>query len=184
MLRIFRRIRFRYAAVISAIATLSGIVSAMGLPPTPPFMRPFAADKKGEVIETVVQIKEHRNYYFMLVFEAGDASTRGKVDHLLAENYIDETRRVRQREPGVLHLQVWELSNGGDRLIAERNCRGYEGGGYGGSFIEARFVSLKLLPGKYRVRVKSLRGIEGLSALPVQVNFSIGYHPNSTPIKN
>lgn len=185
-MKILRKLRLRHATVISAIATLSGIVIAMGLPPTPPFTQPFAAHEKGAVIETVVRIREHRNYYFMLVFDfkAGDVATRVKIEDLLSENYIDEKKQWRQREPRLLHLQVWEFGENGERLVSEKKCRGYEDSGAGNSSVEARFASLKLLPGKYRVRVESLSNIVGFSNLPVQINFSIGYHPNSTPITN
>lgn len=186
MMEILRRLRLRHAAAISAIATLSGMVSAMGLPPAPPFTQPFAAHEKGAVFETVVRIREHRNYYFMLVFnfKAGDVATRVKVEDLLSESYIDEKKQWRQREPRLLHLRVWELGQNGESLIADKKSRGYEDSGAGNSFVEARFASLKLLPGKYRVRVESLSDIAGFTNLPVQVNFSIGYYPNSTPIKD
>lgn len=180
MRRTFRVLSLPSAAVVAFIA--SGIVSAMGLPPTPPFTRPFAADKQGTVFDTDVRIKEYRNYWFMLVIKAKDAQTLGKAEGLIAQNYVDANGRVRQRDPGVLHLQIWEKTGTVERLLVEKICSGYEGGGYGEHFVDLRFTSLKLHPGLYRVRVESSRGIDGIAQLPVQINFAIGYHPNSTPI--
>lgn len=180
--KILRRMRLHCAAALVAASALSPVSKAMGQLPTPPFMRPFAADKKGSVIETEFQIREHRNYYFMLVFDVKDMPTRSLVENLLSERYVDEKRQWQQREPRLLRLQIWEQVKGSERQVDDRQYRGYENSAAGSMFVEARFASAKLPPGRYRVRVESLSNIDGFAALPVQISFSIGYNPKSTPI--
>ena len=48
---------------IAVSVALPGCAYAQSFQPVPPFVRPFAADKKGSIYEAIVLVKEHRNYW-------------------------------------------------------------------------------------------------------------------------
>lgn len=175
--------RRRFAAALASVLCLPRWTFGMGLAPKPPLSIPFAAHRKGEVIETELRILEHRNYEFDLVFRFRhlDEDDRRRVEKLLGDDYKNIYGQYQLQNQVVLSLRIWAANPAGNQSVFDRILENYEsGGGTGGFFTTRRLEKVRLRPGLYRLRVESLQDVPALATVPIE--FHVGWSYNTQPL--
>lgn len=192
-------VRRRIVAALGVLVSTPVFVHAKGLTPTPPLTMPFAANKKGEVIDINLRVKEHRDYMFVLRFgirgrapdkpnvverltrhKEGDPEDRRRVERLINESYFDAQGRFRRRNELLLTLRVVDIGADQIRTVFDEKIDRYLGGGHGGKTLYRDIATVILKPGLYRVRIESLQDVPALDSVPIE--FSVGWYPKSGPI--
>lgn len=155
-----------------------------GVPPKPPLIVPFEAQKAGSTFTTELQVVEHRNYEFALLLKPKKGANIEEVKRLI---------ELAEGEPGYkngkplsygisipLKLKISVIESSGEKLIYDKEITKEQMISAGGMGIEKVIDSIELRPGRYRISVQSLKDIPELVSTPI--TFGIYGWRNSNPI--
>lgn len=175
--------RRRFAAILASLLCIPQFALGMGPVPTPPLVLPFAANKKGEVIDITLRVKEHRPYKLELHFrhKPNDWKDQARVGLLLSELHDEQGRRQLSNQI-VVHISVADVGTDPHRTIFERRIDSYEGGAIGGDRVFKTIATVKLKPGLYRFQIEALNDAPALDGLPIE--FHIGWYAKASPIND
>jgi hypothetical protein len=160
-----------FCAAVTILPCLSACTKDT-YPPTPRIVLPFAVQKAGTTVETEMRIVEHHDYIFSLCFtyKEGDQADRARVKKLVGNNHKDGDPGI----PTPLKLKVSVIEPAGERVIVDKEVLELRLRSWGGGWFEKHIDYIKLMPGNYRVSVKSLKNVPELAG--ESVFLTIGFH--------
>lgn len=167
--------------IILTLLPLLAACSNEAQPPKPPLKLPFAVQKAGTKIETELLVAEYREYIFSLQFLfKGDDEDRKRVKKL-----VGEARHVKNGDPGVptpLRFTINVIDTTGEHPIRDQVIPELRLISWSGNSFDKLIDYVVLKPGRYRIRVESLKDAPELDG--TTITFSIGSYAKATPIKD
>lgn len=148
-----------------------------------PSSQPFLVQKAGNKVELEFRAVEHRAYFFNLrfMYKESDQEDRERVRKLMGGYMTNASGKV--TEPGVpivLKLRIAIVTELGESPILDKEISELRLTSWGGDSFGKEIAVVILKPGRYRIRVESLRDVPELVGTPVI--FSIGRDTKSAPI--
>jgi hypothetical protein len=147
----------------------------------PPITLPFEVQKAGAEVESDVQVVEHREYIFSLVFRFDE---KNPVDRSRVKKLVGDDGQNKDGDPGIstpLRLKITLIGSGSEEPVFDQEIQSLRLRSWGGNFFSKHIAYVRLKPGHYRIRVQSLKDVPELGG--TKTDFAVGYYAKSTPIR-
>jgi hypothetical protein len=141
----------------------------------PPVIVPISLRESGDVLTKKMAVADHHVYYFSLrfSFKENDQSDRSRVKELIGGNEIDkEGKPLKPGVPTPVWLGIYAVDAGREIEVFTKEIDPILTS-WGGDNFKKQIGFIELKPGKYIVRLRSLRASPEFDETPVALG--IGY---------